>query len=112
MTLPAGERPVAAAPDGVMLAVRVVPRSSRNQVVGIDGDAIKIKLTAPPVEGAANAALIACVAAWLAVRRSAVTIASGDKARRKRVRVQGVSVAEVEARLAQVDTAPAKRAPS
>lgn len=109
MTPRSGDRPVAAAPDGVLLAVRVVPRSSRNQVVGSDGDAIKIRLTAPPVEGAANAALIACVAEWLKVRSRAVSIVSGDKARRKRVHVQGVSVAEVEARLAQADSAPATR---
>jgi hypothetical protein len=75
----------------VTFAVRVAPRSSRNQIVGIEGGALKIKLTAPPVEGAANTALIEFVAEWLGVRRSAVSIASGDKARNKLVRVSGVT---------------------
>ncbi|CAG0933216.1 hypothetical protein TFLX_02971 [Thermoflexales bacterium] len=75
----------------VTFAVRVVPRSSRNQIVGVEGGALKIKLTAPPVEGAANAALIEFVAEWLGVRRSAVSIVSGDKARNKLVRVKGVT---------------------
>ena len=80
---------------GVTFAVRVVPRSSRNQIVGVEGGALKIKLTAPPVEGAANAALIEFVAEWLGVRRSAVSIVSGDKARNKLVRVSGVTREQV-----------------
>ena len=80
----------------VTFAVRVVPRSSRNQIVGVEGGALKIKLTAPPVEGAANAALIEFVAEWLGVRRSAVSIVSGDKARNKLVRVSGVTREKVE----------------
>ncbi len=81
---------IAEADGGVTFAVRVVPRSSRNQIVGVEGGALKIKLTAPPVEGAANAALIEFIADWLGVRRSAVSIVGGDKARNKRVRVSGV----------------------
>jgi len=76
---------------GVTFSVRVVPRSSRNQIVGVEGGELKIKLTAPPVEGAANSALIEFVAKWLSVRRSAVSIVSGDKARSKLVRVSGVT---------------------
>ena len=81
--------------NAVTLAVRVVPRSSRNQIVGVEGAALKIKLTAPPVEGAANAALIDFIAEWLGVRRSAVSIVSGDKARNKLVRVSGVTREQV-----------------
>jgi uncharacterized protein (TIGR00251 family) len=84
---------------GVTLTVRVVPRSSRNQIVGAENGALKIKLAAPPVEGAANAALIELMADWLNVRKSAVTIVSGDKARRKVVRVSGVTAEQVKARL-------------
>jgi uncharacterized protein (TIGR00251 family) len=83
------------AQGSVTFAVRVVPRSSRNQIVGVEGGALKIKLTAPPVEGAANAALIEFVAEWLGVRRSAVLIVSGDKARNKLVRVSGVTREQV-----------------
>ena len=86
---------------GVTFAVRVVPRASRNQIAGVEGGALKINLTAPPVEGAANAALIEFVAEWLGVRRSAVSIVSGDKARYKLVRVSGVTRKRVETGLLQ-----------
>ncbi len=81
--------------NGVTFGVRVVPRSSRNQIIGVEGGALKIKLAAPPVEGAANTALIEFVAEWLGVRRSAVSIVSGDKARNKLVRVSGVTREQV-----------------
>lgn len=91
--------PVQAVNGGVMLIVRVLPRASRNQVVGVEQGAIKIKLTAPPVEGAANAALIEFVAGWLGVRKSAISIASGEKARHKRVQVVGLTVEAVRQKL-------------
>ena len=90
---------IAEANGGVTFAVRVVPRSSRRQIVGVEGEALKIKLTAPPVEGAANAALIEFVAEWLGVRRSAVSIVSGDKARNKLVRVSGLTREQVLERM-------------
>ena len=83
----------------VTFAVRVVPRSSRNQIAGVEGGALKIKLTAPPVEGAANAALIEFVAEWLGIRRSAVSIVSGEKSRHKVVRVAGVTKAQMLGRM-------------
>lgn len=83
--------------DGaVTFAVRVIPRSSRNELVGMQGDALKVKLTAPPVEGAANAALIAFLAKRLGVRKSAVSIVAGERNRDKRVRVEGVTRERVE----------------
>jgi len=85
--------------DSVTFAVRLAPRSSRNQIVGVEGGALKIKLTAPPVEGAANAALIEFVAERLDVRRSAVSIVSGDKSRNKLVRVSGLTRAQVLERM-------------
>ena len=84
------------AKGGVTFAVRVVPRSSRNQIVGVEGGALRVKLTAPPVEGAANAALLELIAEWLGVRRSAVSIVGGDKARNKLVRVNGVTRKDIE----------------
>jgi uncharacterized protein (TIGR00251 family) len=83
----------------ITFKVRVVPRSSRTAIVGIEGPALKIKLTAPPVEGAANAALIEFIADWLGIRKSAVSIVSGDKARSKLVRVSGVSAEQFRQRL-------------
>lgn len=83
------------ADGGVTFVVRVVPRSRRNQIVGVESGALKIKLSAPPVEGAANAALIEFMAEWLGVKRSAVSIVSGDKVRSKLVRVNGVTRTQV-----------------
>ena len=73
------------------LVVHVVPRARRTEVSGWHGDAIKIKVAAPPVEGAANAELVRFVAERVGVTRGAVTIASGATARRKTVAVEGVT---------------------
>jgi len=83
----------------VTFAVRVVPRASKNEITGIHGDALKIRLTAPPVEGRANEALIAFLAKRLGVRKSQVQIVAGATSRRKAIRVMGVSLQEVEERL-------------
>jgi uncharacterized protein (TIGR00251 family) len=67
--------------------VRVQPRSSRNKVAGLFGDAIKINLTAPPVANAANKALVVFLSRQLSVTRSSVTILSGHTGRNKQVMV-------------------------
>jgi uncharacterized protein (TIGR00251 family) len=87
--------PIVESDGGVTFAVRVIPRSSRDEIVGAQGDALKIKLTAPPVEGAANTALIEFLAKALGVRRGAVSIVRGAGSRNKLVRVQGVTPARV-----------------
>ena len=79
---------------GVTFTVRVIPRSSRNQVVGVQGDVLRVKLTAPPIEGAANAALIHFLADRLGLRKSAVSIVAGEKSRSKTVRVEGITQEE------------------
>jgi uncharacterized protein (TIGR00251 family) len=84
---------------GVCFAVRVVPRASRDEMAGIHGDALKIRLTAPPVEGRANEALVAFLARRLGVRRSHVEIVAGATSRRKTIRVIGLWPQEVEERL-------------
>jgi uncharacterized protein (TIGR00251 family) len=73
------------------LTVHVVPRARRTEVAGRHGDAIKIRVAAPPVDGAANAELIRFVADWLGVARGEVTIASGATRRRKTIAVQGMT---------------------
>ena len=83
----------------VTIAVKVVPRASKNQIVGIEGDAVKIRLNAPPVEGKANNALIAFLADALGVHRTQIEIITGHTSRRKIVRVRGATVLEVERRL-------------
>lgn len=72
------------------LVVHVVPRAKRTEVVGRHGDAIKIKLKAPPVDGAANAELVRFVAERLGVRRADVTITAGHTARRKTLQIEGI----------------------
>jgi len=74
-----------------ILTIHVQPRASRTEVAGWHGDAVKVRLAAPPVDGAANDALTAFLAERLAVPRSAVTLLSGATARRKRVRIDGLS---------------------
>jgi hypothetical protein len=84
---------------GVAFAVRVQPRASRSSVNGIHGDALKVRVTAPPAEGAANAALIELLAAELGVAKRAVRIVRGSSARTKLVEVDALNAAEVRARL-------------
>ena len=68
--------------------IRVQPRSSRNQVVGLHAEALKVKIQAPPVEGAANKMCIAVLAKALKVPKSAIEIISGHAARNKRLLVR------------------------
>ena len=75
---------------GVTIRVYVTPRSSANKVVGEHNGAIKVALTAPPVEGAANRALVEFLAKALDVPRSAVRLVSGEASRSKVVQVTGV----------------------
>jgi uncharacterized protein (TIGR00251 family) len=77
----------------------VQPRAKRTEVVGRHGAAIKIRLKAPPVDGAANDELVRFIAQRLGVARSAVTITAGVTGRAKRVVVTGVALAEAERHL-------------
>jgi len=90
---------ITGAEDGATFAVRVVPRASKNEIVGIHGDALKIRVAAPPVEGRANEALIAFLAKRLGVRKSQVEIVAGATSRRKMIRAVNLSLEEVEERL-------------
>lgn len=82
--------------------VRVTPRAARAGIAGVRGPALSVRLTAPPVEGAANRELVAVLARALAVRPSAVAIAGGSRSREKRVRVEGLDPEAVRARLGAV----------
>lgn len=75
---------------GVTIKVYVAPRSSSNKVVGVHHGALKVALTAPPVEGAANKALVEFLAKVLDVPRGSVSLASGEASRHKVVRVVGI----------------------
>jgi uncharacterized protein len=78
------------------LRVRVQPRASRNEVTAWRDGVLHVRLTAPPVEGAANAACRDFLAEWLGIKRSQIELISGDKSREKRFRVSGLTDAEME----------------
>ncbi|MEY3463131.1 MAG: hypothetical protein RLZZ468_909 [Cyanobacteriota bacterium] len=82
-----------------LVAVRVVPRGSRNQVLGLRDGAVAIKLQAPPVEGAANAALLAYVAELVGLPRRAIHLVRGETSRSKWIAADGLGAAELRARL-------------
>ena len=86
---------------GVSFEVHAKPRASRSRVVGVREGALDVALAAPPVDGAANAELVATLARVLSVPRRAVTIARGESSRSKRVVVAGVAAEQVRARLAR-----------
>lgn len=85
--------------DGVRFEVWVQPRASRTEVAGTRGAAVKIRLAAPPVDGAANAELVAFLAKQLGVSRTAVRIVKGERGRNKVVEVEGISQSDVQALL-------------
>ena len=82
------------------LAIKAVPNAPRSAVAGWLGDALKVKVQAPPVEGRANQALCDFLADELRLPRRAVTVLRGDTSRLKFVRIEGMTGAEVRARLA------------
>lgn len=83
-------------PGGVELLVLIQPRASRTKVLGEHDGRLKIALAAPPVEGEANAALIAFLADVLDVKKAQVMLLDGQTGRRKRVQLTGVDAAAVE----------------
>lgn len=82
-----------------LLAVRVQPRAKRDEVVGERGDAVVIRVAAPPVDGKANVALCRFVAARVGVPRGAVSVVRGESSRDKLLRVEGVESDAVRAAL-------------
>ena len=82
--------------DGLVLRVVVQPRASRTHFCGLQGDELKLRLTAPPVDGAANACCQEFLAKLLRVPKSAVRIESGETSRHKRIRVLGATAAQFE----------------
>jgi uncharacterized protein len=89
-------------PAGATFQVKVHPRARKNAVTGVVGDALKLAITAPPIEGRANEACIAFLANFLNVPRSSVTIAAGESSRQKLIRIAGVRAAQVEEKLCAI----------
>lgn len=86
---------VSPAEDGTILAIYVQPRASKNEIVGIQGDELKVRLTSPPAEGAANKLCGDFFAKKLGVAKGEVTLISGHKSRHKRLLIRGVTTDEV-----------------
>lgn len=82
-----------------MLTLHIQPGAKKTEVAGLHGDALKIRLAAPPVDGKANEALVAFVAKTLGVPKASVELVSGQTSRAKRLRVAGVAAAAAEAAL-------------
>jgi uncharacterized protein (TIGR00251 family) len=91
--------PIHETADGVTFAIRVQPRARKNSITGELGDALKVALTAPPIDGRANDACIEFFAKLFVVQRSAVSIASGETSRNKVIRVTGLSAEAVRSML-------------
>ena len=90
---------IADAPDGAILTIKVIPRAGRTAFAGTRDGALLVRLAAAPVDGAANAALIAFLADAFDLPRNRVVLIAGDKSRAKRVKVIGMSAAAIRARL-------------
>ena len=89
-------------PDGtLLLRLLVQPRASKNELAGLHNDALKLRLTTPPVEGRANQAVIAFLAKRLHLPKSALTIKSGQQSREKQVLISGCSEEQARAVLGE-----------
>ncbi len=86
---------------GVILSLKVQPRSSKNQWVGVHGDEVKVKLTAPPVDGAANQCCCKFIAESLHVAASQIQLLSGETSRHKRVLIKGLPLQQLHALISQ-----------
>lgn len=88
-------------PPEIVLQVQAQPRAKRNEVAGWRGEALVVRVTAPPEKGRANRAIIETLAEALGVRRSALRLVAGETSRAKRVAVAGLTMEQVRARLAR-----------
>ena len=82
-----------------ILRLHVIPRGSKNEIIGWRDDVLCVKITAPPVEGAANSAIVKFRADALGVRKSQVELVSGEKSREKYVRIDGLTQNEIRERV-------------
>lgn len=89
-------------PSGATFQVKVHPRAKKNEITGEVGEALKLSLTTPAIEGRANEACIRFLSKLLNVPRSSVTIAAGESSRNKVIRVAGLTAAQARERLGKV----------
>jgi len=85
--------------EGVVLSIKLRPRASRNQIAGVHGNELKISVTAPPVDSAANEALIAFLAELLDRSRSSILLVRGQTSRHKTILLRGFTTAQIQTKL-------------
>ena len=90
---------LSASDEGAILTVRVIPRAAKDQIVGVFGSALKIKVRAPALDGKANKSLLALLANAIGVSVRRIEVLSGEKSRNKRILAVGATVADVRRRL-------------
>ncbi len=88
--------------EGVTFAIRVLARSSKCELAGLQGDALKIRITAPPVEGRANEECIRFLASLFNVKKAQIAIEAGHKSKNKRVSIAGLTSVDVHAALPEI----------
>ena len=86
-------------PAGAVLSLRIIPRAAKNAIQGVHGDALKIRLCAPPVEGAANAALIEFLSDHFSIPRARIQLLSGQTSRNKGVLLAGMKAGDIRERM-------------
>jgi uncharacterized protein (TIGR00251 family) len=96
LILPHNRPVIRSTAGGIVIDVRVIPRAARSAIAGVRGDALLVRLNAPPVDGAANVELIALLAATFHVPQRAIAIVAGETSRRKRVRIAGIDARAAE----------------
>ena len=95
--------PIASSGTGIVLLLHVQPGAARTELAGRHGDAMKLRVHAPPVDGAANDEVEAFLAKQLQVPRSAIRLVSGASSRRKRIEIRGIAPEEARTRLGVPD---------
>jgi len=94
---------IAETSDGVTMSLHLQPRSSRTEICGIQGDELKVRVTAPPVDDAANRLCIEFFAKMFKLPKSAVSIVSGQKSRHKRLHISGITMKDACNTLQSID---------
>jgi len=88
--------------DGVVIKIKVQPRASKNRIAGMLGDALKVTLTAPPVDGAANAACIEYFSSIMNLPKNRLEIISGQTGRTKLLKIFGIKIADLKEKIEDV----------
>lgn len=89
-------------PDGVVIKIKVQPRASKSRIAGVLGDALKVTLTAPPVDGAANAACIEFFSRLMDLPKNRIEIISGQTGRTKLLKIFGIKSADLKEKIEDV----------